>query len=159
MSYMFCCYIKIYRRFISYNTSTLFDYIIIFKELLPSLHFYSVYINFRTCQCLNELLMGFPCHAPGPFTLTSITTVRHQLNNYKNMCTRPAFLSTNWAYKRVSPGFEVLKFSSLKRKHKFCCRGSFGITDFFFKLFLTWWESESVLDIFCKIQIKTSGYQ
>ena len=24
MSYMFCCYIKIYRRFISYNTSTLF---------------------------------------------------------------------------------------------------------------------------------------
>ena len=25
MSYMFCCYIKIYRRFISYNTSTLFD--------------------------------------------------------------------------------------------------------------------------------------
>ena len=43
MSYMFCCYIKIYRRFISYNTLTLFAW----PESVVVLHYFDT-------LCLNN---------------------------------------------------------------------------------------------------------
>ena len=67
MSYMFCCYIKIYRRFISYNTSTLFG-IMLEKQMSVQCHVKFHNVVWPSVKSINHYI-----HMDGEYSIRNAT--------------------------------------------------------------------------------------